>query len=247
MTVSRRGRLIRWHRWLGLALLIPILFLVTTGVLITVSEWRGWQHVPVQGRLWSSWYGVPPDVPETGYNVGNQWLSRQGGLLMFNTEALTRCPDSLVAAVPYEGLTDEGLIAAVCGERLLLLGHDASLLEAISGAPGSGRRLGLDERGQLILATRSGHYRFDEFSGAWHDYERQGAEWVDAVPLPDSLRDQLAQHAPLPGISRERVVLDLHSGRLFGRAGVWVVNVAAMLMALLALTGVWTLLSRIRK
>lgn len=241
MTVSRRGRWLRWHRWLGLALLMPILFLVITGVLITVSEWRGWQHEPVQGRLWSSWYGVPPDVPETGYNVGDQWLSRQGGQLMFNTEAVARCPELLVAAVLYEEL-----IAVVCGERLLLLGHDASLLEAISGGPGGGQHLGLDERGQLILATRTGHYRFDEFAGTWRDHEPQDTRWVDAMPLPDALRDQLAQGAPLPGISRERVVLDLHSGRLFGRAGVWAVNAAAVLMGLLALSGAWTWLKRIR-
>jgi uncharacterized iron-regulated membrane protein len=33
------------------------------------------------------------------------------------------------------------------------------------------------------------------------------------------------------------VILDLHSGRLFGRIGVWLFDIAAILLILLALSG----------
>ncbi|WP_111655459.1 PepSY domain-containing protein [Isoalcanivorax indicus] len=242
MAASRRGRWMRWHRWLGLALWLPILFLVITGVLIGVSDLRGWQHEPVQARLLSSLYGVPPDVPATGYRVGDHWLTQQGGRLRFNAEGVARCADTLVGAVRYQHL-----VAALCGETLILLDDEATLVEIMSGAPARGRRLGTDQAGHLVLTTGTGQHAFDDFSGAWHDRTAEDAAWAHERPLPVALRDQLAQGAPLPGISRERVVLDLHSGRLFGRAGVWVVNAAAILMALLALTGAWTWLGRWRR
>jgi uncharacterized iron-regulated membrane protein len=41
------------------------------------------------------------------------------------------------------------------------------------------------------------------------------------------------------GLSLERVLLDLHSGRILGEAGVWLVDAAALLFLLLAGSGVW--------
>jgi uncharacterized iron-regulated membrane protein len=41
------------------------------------------------------------------------------------------------------------------------------------------------------------------------------------------------------GLPLERVMLDLHSGRILGRAGVYLVDTAAVLFLLLAISGVW--------
>jgi uncharacterized iron-regulated membrane protein len=40
-------------------------------------------------------------------------------------------------------------------------------------------------------------------------------------------------------LTAQRLLQDLHSGRYFGRAGEWVVNVASMLFVVLAATGLW--------
>ena len=47
--------------------------------------------------------------------------------------------------------------------------------------------------------------------------------------------DVAGQH----GLPLERVLLDLHSGRIFGEAGVWLVDAAALLFLLLAGSGLW--------
>ena len=41
------------------------------------------------------------------------------------------------------------------------------------------------------------------------------------------------------GLPVERVLLDLHSGRIFGKPGVYVVDAAAILFLVLAASGVW--------
>jgi uncharacterized iron-regulated membrane protein len=44
----------------------------------------------------------------------------------------------------------------------------------------------------------------------------------------------------------ERVILDLHSGRFFGKLGPWLFDIAALLLILLSLSGAWIWLKRRR-
>lgn len=62
----------------------------------------------------------------------------------------------------------------------------------------------------------------------------------DASQLPVQQWAQIQSHASPPhSLHWERILLDLHSGRLFGSAGVWVFDGAALLFIFLALSGVW--------
>jgi uncharacterized iron-regulated membrane protein len=44
----------------------------------------------------------------------------------------------------------------------------------------------------------------------------------------------------------ERLLLDLHSGRIFGAAGPWIFDIAALLLILLSLSGTWIWIKRRR-
>jgi hypothetical protein len=50
-------------------------------------------------------------------------------------------------------------------------------------------------------------------------------------------------------ISLETLILDLHSGRFFGNAGVLFVDIVGLLMCILAITGLWAWINhqRLRK
>ncbi len=57
--------------------------------------------------------------------------------------------------------------------------------------------------------------------------------------LPTGLEQDLLYLYRGKGLSLERLLLDLHSGRLLGNAGVYIVDVAALLFIFLALSGSW--------
>ena len=40
-------------------------------------------------------------------------------------------------------------------------------------------------------------------------------------------------------INLERFLLDAHSGRVFGKYGIYVIDVAAILLLILSITGIW--------
>ena len=74
---------------------------------------------------------------------------------------------------------------------------------------------------------------------------------IESWPLPSSLPstiiEKLKQNSQLPGISLETVILDLHSGRFFGDAGVLFVDFMGLLTVFLAMTGTYVWLMKRRK
>ncbi|MDP3677938.1 MAG: hypothetical protein Q8R23_02450, partial [Methylotenera sp.] len=50
-----------------------------------------------------------------------------------------------------------------------------------------------------------------------------------------------------PSLPLERIVLDLHSGRIFGRYGPLLMDVAALVLIVLSFSGVWIYLRTVRR
>lgn len=48
-------------------------------------------------------------------------------------------------------------------------------------------------------------------------------------------------------VTWDRVLLDLHTGRFFGEAGIYVMDAAAILLLLLALSGIYNWIKRVRE
>ena len=49
------------------------------------------------------------------------------------------------------------------------------------------------------------------------------------------------------GLTLERVVLDIHSGRFFGKFGVYVVDFFSVLFLMLSITGLWIFLKQSKR
>jgi hypothetical protein len=71
--------------------------------------------------------------------------------------------------------------------------------------------------------------------------------WSTPTPLAASDREAYAQRLA-PGISLQRVLLDLHSGRFLGRFGPLFFDLVATFLTILALSGAWMFLApRLRR
>jgi uncharacterized iron-regulated membrane protein len=73
----------------------------------------------------------------------------------------------------------------------------------------------------------------------WAETDRLEADWSQAQTPAPQLRAALAQAWRGTGLSLERVLLDIHSGRILGAWGIWLVDAAAVLFLVLAASGVW--------
>ncbi len=233
--IKRIAMWLKWHRRAGLLLAPVIVMLALTGVMINHSQSWGWYEKPVYSSLLRVLYGIPPLTVSRGFSVPEQgWVTQSGDDVRLEQTTLLHCPLPLAGALGWS----QGMVL-LCDGQLHLYTRDGELIETMSDLPAS-QEVGLSADGALLLAGRGTVWLLDDSRWEWQPLPADGsadAQWAMWRSLPEVDSQRLSQSIPLPGISRERVLLDLHSGRLFGDWGVWLVDLSAILMVFLALSG----------
>jgi hypothetical protein len=156
------------------------------------------------------------------------------GQLYWGTEPLASCRGLLVGAAKH----DTGYVAA-CEQELLFLDEQGRLVEKIGAT--FGLPIPVEQLGgcgeQLCIRTPRRLFELDFINLSFKPLVGVQPTWSEPTLLNDASRQTIYELSRGQGLSWERVMLDLHSGRLFGAAGVWVVDIAAVLLLFLALSG----------
>jgi hypothetical protein len=134
-------------------------------------------------------------------------------------------------------------ILVVAGsEEILLLDDSGQLIERQTWGRSPGdpvTSIGLLPNGNVIIKTNHGAWQPDADFIGWARVEDATADpdWSRAQPLPASLMQAVSRSYRGHGLSFERVLLDLHSGRFFGAFGVLVYDLVAIVLGFLAVSG----------
>jgi hypothetical protein len=131
-------------------------------------------------------------------------------------------------------------LLAACAEELLVITPAGALLESVSastGLPAPLQGIGIVDS-QVALQADGVWWVADLEQMDFSQRVRAGGSAVGQL-VPDTLPSDIRTQIPAPArwLSWERVLLDLHSGRLFGQAGVWVVDAVGVLLITLASSG----------
>jgi|TARA_R100000789_G_scaffold38975_1_gene41104 hypothetical protein len=222
----------RWHRWLGLLVALPVLVLSVTGVLLNHIESLDWADDPLPSWLARS-YGVPLSEQIHGSQVDGHWYAQTGERLFMDGSAVASCLAPFQGAVAAQGLTVAG-----CGGDLLLLqgSEQVERLRPGQGVPAF-TRLGVAGEA-LVLETENRLLRFGLEN--LNSVVLAVPDWQPVViePLPAVLQPRLQAASVPESLNWQRLLQDLHAGRVFGWAGQLVMDLAALLLVILALTGV---------
>lgn len=242
-TRSNGGALARWawlrrvHRWVGLVALLFVLLLSVTG--IALNHTTVWQLDERYVR-WS-WllvaYGIDAPPPAASFADDGHRATLLGRRLYFDDRELARDVDELKGAVA----TGELAVVAT-GSVVFILTASGDLVERMDLAetlPAAIAALGLaDER--VIVRSGDALFRFDDALlnvEPWSGDAAGRVAWSTATPIGE---DDLASIQALyrgRGVTVERLLTDLHSGRLFTRFGTLLMDAAAALLILVSLTG----------
>ncbi len=230
--------LYHWHRRLGVVAALLVVLLAVTGILLNHTDRLGLVHRPVTNALLLDWYGIrSPEVPP-GWQANGHWFATLDGILFLDDRPVAEAKGTLRGVVALPAL-DAYLLAF--DQDLLLLDRDGRVIEWMPPPAGlDGRILGLagPRDGLPVLVTRSSAWIPDPELAGWRRLDdASGLVPLPPAMLPETLGLRIAQRARSRRISMERLLLDLHSGRLFGRHGPWVMDGAAVLLLLLALSG----------
>jgi len=240
-----------WHRWLGVFAALPLLVVAATGLLLNHTEDLGLDERRVESPWLLDWYGISPPRRAFAYPLAaDRWLAWMDGRLFLDDRPLDDVSEPPVGAVQTPGLVVVAFPEALY--LYTLAGEAVEIMRPAHGLPVPIAALGVDEAGRVILRREDGVlWSADDELLAWQPLEdaRAPVRWSRPGALAGDLEERLLRAWRGEGLKLERVVLDLHSGRVFGPLGVWLMDASAILVLVLAPTGLvlwWRALRRRR-
>ncbi|HEY9134431.1 MAG TPA: PepSY-associated TM helix domain-containing protein, partial [Pseudomonadales bacterium] len=161
--------------------------------------------------------------------------------LYWNEQNISYC-SQLNTALRYQSF-----ILALCNEQIIVLTSSGLLVEKLIEFPEPFKKMALDENtASIILAGESQSYSFDLENLNFLPLPLLPQNIISPLPttLPSSILARLDGKLIDHSITWERVLLDLHSGRFFGQAGILFVDLLALMFCMLSITGAWLWLRR---
>lgn len=230
----------RWHRKLGLAAIPLILILLFTGILLNHGEDLDLDSRPLSYGLLELVYGVRPDQEILGFAVAGHWLTGQGNRLILNSTPFAECSQPLKGAV-----AQGGFFIALCSDSLFLVTPAGQLVERLGeshGLPAPLLRIGSVIDGDadfVFIEVEDDIWKLNLASLLSSKITAgiQAVKWSKPEAYPKELLKEITADLIVDDINLERLILDIHSGRVLGTGGVLLVDFIAVLMAVLALSG----------
>lgn len=212
------------HKTVGILLALFIVFMSVSGVLLNHSTDLGLDQSYVPGNIASHYYTNNPSA--MGLIIDDTEVYSFAGKVYFGSNEVTSCHSGLSGAVSVE---EE--IILLCENELLLFTPDGQLVERLGeahGVPSSVAKIAAAD-GQLYLLGKDQVFSFDPANLDLHQATYPG-EWssLESMPVDVLLADS---------VSWQQFILDLHSGRFFGSAGVWLGDLISLLLIGMVITG----------
>jgi hypothetical protein len=231
---------------MGVSAAIVVLLVAVTGALLNHTEDFQFDSLHMQSEWVLDWYGIKAPEQIDSFAAGDRHISLMGEHLYVNRREIEGEYYQLAGAV----VVDDMFILAV-SDSILLLTQRGEIIEHLGredGVPAGIKQVGFDADGAVVMRTSHELYQPDRDFLRWsrRDHDLQTIRWATPTPLETNLKAELQEHFRKEILPLERVLLDLHSGRFFGRYGPWIFDIAAVLLVLLSLSGTWIWLKRRR-
>ncbi len=231
-----------WHGRMGVLAAAFVLLLAVTGLCLNhVSSW-GLDTQALRSPTLLSLYGMAETGEVVSYPLDETYISESNGQLFHQAKEIGRCEGSLVGALASSSKTAPPIIVA-CGQELLLFSSTFQLIEKIGvafGLPVAVQRIGLVDNALLVDSSR-GLFFADLNTLSWTAVEKGdislSSQWSETTPTPEILSQELSESIDRENITYERLLLDIHSGRIFGEWGIYLMDAMALLFMVLAISG----------
>jgi len=255
VTVQRRGGRRRrkavvtrlafaWHRWIGLAAALLFLVLALTGPLLTRGESLQLTQRFVDNDLLLALYPTEPMGRPVGVKTDAGWVVSVDGVVTLDDRLIGRDQGELLGAV----VVDDLLLVAT-STALTLQGLDGTLIERIAADSLPGPLLGIGYASAgAILSTTAGTFQSDDGYLTWILATARDVVWsvaTDDLPAEQLATLRAAYRHQL--VTVYRFIADVHSGRVLGAWGPYLMDAAAVAMLLMVLSGFVNWLSTRRR
>ena len=225
-----------WHRRAGLSAIVLVIILAITGIMLNHTESLQLDEKYVKSSWLLNWYGLEPVGDAISFSTGAHHIAQWDGQIFFDNKPVAISSQTLRGAMQAERF-----IVVAMDSEIILLSNDGELIERMStGSSFSGvERLGTKYQRSVIETSDPLYYMADEHMLDWDVIINEEIVWSEPVVLAEQQKMALRESFRGKGLTLERVVLDLHSGRIFGGWGIYLMDAAAIALLWLSFSGWW--------
>ena len=224
-----------WHRYIGIGISLLVIILSVTGLLLNFSDSLKLNRSYV-GTSWILEHYNIGSFSVTSFSSDDRIISQASEFIYLDGNYILNLNDSIVGVINLES---DLLIATE--SSLLLIDKQGQIIDELSnysGLPEEPLGISITKQGQPVLRGVNTYWKGTKDLTAWQPLKGPHPKWVAPISTPDEINTAIQQHARSNEINYERVLLDLHSGRLLGSWGQNIMSIASALLLLLAATGI---------
>lgn len=239
------------HRYIGLSTAFFLLIILVSGFALNHAAGLGLDKKQVRWAWLLNWYNVQaPDI--NGHfqlASNNQSLALLDNTLFLRSKALegnTPQLDQLQGAACTQIFCAALAKSQINSSVVVLFDTKGSIIEVLYDVPKHAKLLGVlsqNNEQRFAIQAKKQVWLADVDMTHWqtmaNDKLNTRIEWAKPSTLSESDSDALYAAANVQTISWERVLGDIHSGRILGTWGPWIVDIIGLLVIALAMTGCW--------
>ncbi|KGJ94338.1 PepSY domain-containing protein [Colwellia psychrerythraea] len=231
----------KWHRKLGVFAAFFIVFLSLTGVALNHTDSLSLAHQPIKSTLLLDYYGIaaPQDVrfyQQRTIQVINNSVWYKGDMLFES--------DTTVVSVGLLSLkhNQEKVLIIATRNSIYLYDLNGGLVDMLgteSGVPEMIKAMSINS-GQVIVDSANGYFQTDSDFFDWRVIQPLIApNWLKPEKASDVETQQATLAYRAQFLTLERIIIDSHSGRILGVIGVYFMDLIALLLIILSISGLY--------
>ncbi|MDB9751826.1 PepSY domain-containing protein [Gammaproteobacteria bacterium] len=227
----------KWHKKFGVFAALFVICIVISGVAINHSEQLELNKKFIKTEWLLDFYQINPATEPIAFNANGSWATQVGERVYFDNIEISKDVEKLVGIIS----NNETYTIAYDGQ-LKIITKDGGIIEHLTGAagvPAGMKEIGQDENDDIVIKAAHGYYHVNINDLEWKEYGYLEAVWSVESVIPTKLYDDLLQQYRGSGLTIEKLLMDIHSGRFAGTWGIYFVDLIAILMLILSCTGVW--------
>ena len=231
------------HKFTGIAVCVFLIHLSITGIFLNHTEELGLDEKYTASPLILGLYNISIPSQEESFSVDNHFVSRFGNQVFLDNQPVFKSEVPIIGVVIFNQM----LVIAI-ENGLVLLTEEGELIEKLTGSTGvpvNIQKLGALNN-LLFLKTSNQVWESNDEGQEWRVSNSNFNEWSNEVVMPDEKTQQVESYFLGKGVSLEQFFLDLHNGNIIKGFGQWLLDIIAIFLLLISISGVWIWLRKKR-
>ena len=222
-----------WHRRLGIMAAFFLIFLSISGIALNHTDGLHLSKVKITNQFLLDYYGIKPPTNIRFYQdisiTDNQVWLKDKLILDSDVEIITAGKFSQFWFV-------------VADSQLSLFSEQGELVDQISPMMGLPKAITAisTSKNHLIVNTPTGYFQTDENFIEWLAINTLvEPNWIKTENVAADVRNNAINRYQSQYLTLERIFVDAHSGRILGTLGVLLMDLVAIILVLLSISGLY--------